>query len=105
MDFKHQVCKDIGKVFLNIEEFADYHRIEGKMVAAVFDDEQLQKMKQGQMLGLVEADVLIFARQKDLPPHITPGSLLNVDGRELLVVDAAFDMGMAEIALKQNRSV
>ena len=48
--------------------------------------------------------MLILAKADDLPQDLDPGRLLNVDGREMLVVKAGEDMGLVEVALRQNRS-
>lgn len=104
MNFKEQIRQDLDAVFLNLGEFAELHRIEGKQVAAVVDDDELREYKKGQILDMVEADMLILAKADDLPRDLDPGRLLNVDGREMLVVKAGNDMGLTEVALRQNRS-
>ena len=104
MSFKEQIRKDLDTVFLNLGEFAELHRIEGAKVAVIVDNDQLNKLKQGQILGLVEADMLLFGRESDFPADLEPGRLLNVDGRELIVANSGKDMGMVEIALHQNRT-
>lgn len=103
MSFKDQIEKDLVDVFLNTEEFAEFHRVEGARIAVVVDKDQLNKLKQGQILGLVEADMLLMGREVDFPADLDPGRLINVDGRELIVVDSGKDMGLVEVALRQNR--
>lgn len=103
MSFKDQVSKDLDAVFLNLDEFAEYHRIEGAKVAVVLDNDQLNKLKKGQILGLIEADMLIMAKEADMPRDLEPGRLLNVDGREMIVANSGRDMGLVEVALRQNR--
>lgn len=104
MNFKEQIQKDLGSVFLNLGEFAELHRIEGKQVAVVIDDDELRELKKGQILDMTEADMLILAKADELPRDLDPGRLLNVDGREMLVAKAGEDMGLVEVALRQNRS-
>lgn len=104
MNFKERIRQDIDTVFLNLEEFAELHRIEGKEIPIVIDNNELTKLKQGQILGLVDADMLIFGRCVDFPDDMNPGRLLNVDGREMIVTNTGVDMGMIEVALKQNRT-
>lgn len=104
MSFKEQIQQDLDNVFLNLDDFAEIHRIEGKQIAVVVDSDQLNKLKQGQILGLVEADMLLYGRESDLPANLEPGRLLNVDGRELIVSDSGKNMGLVEIALRQNRN-
>ena len=104
MSFKEQIQKDLDAVFLNLDEFAELRRVEGAQIAVVVDDDQLTKLKKGQILGLVEADMLLMGRVKDFPPNLEPGRLLNVDGREMLVSHSGEDMGLVEVALRQNRT-
>lgn len=104
MSFKEQIQKDLDAVFLNLDEFAELHRIEGKKIAVVVDNDQLQQLKKGQILGLVEADMLIMGKESDFPADLEPGRLLNVDGRELIVENSGTDMGLVEVALRQNRT-
>lgn len=103
MSFKDQIAADLA-VFLNLDEFAERRRIEGVEIAVVVDEDHLNKLKQGQILGLVEADMLLFGRETDFPPHLDPGRLLNVDGREMIVENAGSAMGLVEVALRQNRN-
>ena len=104
MTFKEQILKDLDEVFLNLEEFAELHRVEGVQIPVVVDSDQLNKLKTGQLLGLIEADMLLMGRETDFPSNLEPGRLLNVDGRELLVVNSGKDMGFVEVALRQNRT-
>lgn len=104
MSFKEQIQKDLDTVFFNLDEFAELHRVEGVQIAVVVDSDRLNKLKQGQILGLVEADMLLMGRASDFPKDLEPGRLLNVDGRELIVTDSGHDMGMVEVALRQNRN-
>lgn len=104
MNFKNQLARDIDAVFLNLDDFAEIHRVEGVQIAVVVDNDQLNNLKQGQILGLVEADILLMGRETDFPANLEPGRLLNVDGRELIVANSGKDMGLVEVALRQNRT-
>lgn len=103
MNFKEQIERDLD-VFLNLDEFAEVHRVEGVKITVVVDDDQLNKLKQGQILGLVEADMLLMGRESDFPARLEPGRLLNVDGREMLVTNSGTAEGLVEVALRQNRT-
>lgn len=104
MSFKEQILKDLDAVFFNLDEFGELHRVEGVQIAVVVDNDQLNKLKKGQILGLVEADMLLMGREADFPAGLEPGRLLNVDGREMLVANSGKDMGLIEVALRQNRT-
>lgn len=104
MSFKDQIQQDLATIFLNTDEFAELHHIEGKEIPVVVDNDQLVKLKQGQILGLVEADLLLMGKESDFPADMEPGRLLNMDGRELIVTNSGTDMGLIEVALRQNRT-
>ena len=108
MNFKEQVKADIDSVFLNFDEFGEYHVIEGKKVLCIIDDDKLAEINLGkklgsQMLELVEADILLFAREDNLPENLTPGSQLTFDSKEMIIQHSSVSMGIAELALSQNR--
>ena len=104
MSFKEQLQNDLDSVFFNLDEFAELHRVEGKKIPVVVDSDQLNKLKKGQILGLIEADMLLMGKEADFPANLEPGRLLNVDGREMLVANSGRDLGLVEVALRQNRT-
>ena len=93
MTFKEQIRQDLDTVFLNLDEFAELRRVEGKQIPVVVDNDQLVKLKQG-----------LMGKQADFPADMEPGRLLNVDGREMIVTNSGTDMGLIEVALRQNRT-
>ena len=40
---------------------------------------------------------------KELSENLDPGRLLNLDGREVIVVTTTSEMGLVQIAVRQNR--
>ena len=104
MSFKEQLQKELDSVFLNLDEFAELRRVEGKKIPVVVDNDQLNTLKKGQILGLIEADMLLMGKESDFPANLEPGRLLNVDGREMLVANSGKDLGLVEVALRQNRT-
>ena len=93
-------------VFLNLDEFADLHRIEGKEVPVVIDSDimaKLSKIGDNRIHGMDEADMVIMGKASDLPENLDPGRLLNLDGREVIVVTTTSEMGLVQIAVRQNR--
>ena len=106
MSFKDQIKQDLSDVFLNPDEFADLHRIEGKEVPVVIDSDimaKLSKIGDNRIHGMDEADMVIMGKASDLPENLDPGRLLNLDGREVIVVTTTSEMGLVQIAVRQNR--
>lgn len=79
-------------------------RVEGKQIPVVVDNDQLVKLKQGQILGLVEADHAAHGKAGGFSGRHGTRRLLNVDGREMIVTNSGTDMGLIEVALRQNRT-
>ena len=48
--------------------------------------------------------MLLMGKESDFPADLEPGRLLNVDGREMLVANSGKDLGLVEVALRQNRT-
>ena len=106
MSFKDQIKQDLSDIFLNLDEFADLHRIEGKEVPVVIDSDimaKLSKIGDNRIHGMDEADMVIMGKATDLPENLDPGRLLNLDGREVIVVTTTSEMGLVQIAVRQNR--
>lgn len=106
MSFKDQIKQDLSDIFLNLDEFADLHRIEGKEVPVVIDSDimaKLNKIGDNRIHGMDEADMVIMGKASDLPENLDPGRLLNLDGREVIVVTTTSEMGLVQIAVRQNR--
>ena len=106
MSFKDQIKQDLSDIFLNLGEFAGLHRIEGKEVPVVIDSDimaKLSKIGDNRIHGMEEADMVIMGKASDLPENLDPGRLLNLDGREVIVVTTTSEMGLVQIAVRQNR--
>lgn len=106
MSFKDQIKQDLSDVFLNLDEFADLHRIEGNEVPVVINSDimaKLSKIGDNRIHGMDEADMVIMGKASDLPKNLDPGRLLNLDGREVIVVTTTSEMGLVQIAVRQNR--
>lgn len=99
MSFKDDIESDINGVFLNLEEFAEKHRIEGKEITCILDNNKGQSKTDGSMYDLAEADLVIIAKSIDLPARKEAGSVLNLDGRELTVNSWDEQNGITVISL------
>ena len=75
MSFRDQIKQDLSDVFLNLDEFADLHRIEGKEVPVVIDSDIMAKLSK-----------------------IGDNRIHGMD-----VVTTTSEMGLVQIAVRQNR--
>lgn len=102
MGFKDMVAADRSAVFLDLDFFGEEHRIEGKTIPIMLDEDALRVRQGSQDLAVAESGTLFYARTEDLPPRRSPGQSLNVNGRECIIDDWKVDMGMATIVLREN---
>ncbi len=100
--FKEMVANDVRSTFLNLEEFGEEHRVEGRTITAVIDENALKERQGGQELSVAESSLLLYAAVEDLPARRPAGEGLNVDGREYIINDWSEDMGIATVALGQT---
>ena len=100
--FKAMVEADIHGVFINVDEFGEVYRIEGREVKIVVDNDELKERQGGQDLAVAESATLFYAKTADLPARRPAGENLNVNGRECIVDDWQEDMGVSTVVLRQN---
>lgn len=106
--FKDMVAHDLDATFLNTDEFAEIHMVEGKEIHVVADEDgtsKLAKLGDNRIHGVNKADMLLMGKVSDFPADMEPGRLLNVDGRELIVIEINKNMGLIEVELRQNRTM
>ena len=103
MTFKDEIANDLKNVFLDIDEFAETHLVEGKEIKCVIDNDSLKNRQGSAEIGIDESTLLLFAQVEDLPKR-QKGGLLNVDHKEYMIDDWKVNFGMAEIVLSRNVS-
>lgn len=103
--FKDQLKADINNVFLNTEEFADKHTIDGKLISAIVDDEAMEEfenLKDYNFDGLYKVKLVIYLNAEDLDKVPVIESSLNVDGRKYFVLGVSKPEGMIKLVLGVN---
>lgn len=103
MTLKDEIANDINNVFLDLNDFAEEHLVEGKKILCVIDNDTLKTRQGTAEIGIDESTLLLFAKVEDLPKR-KKGGLLNVDHKQYMIDDWKVNFGMAEIALHQNVS-
>jgi hypothetical protein len=107
LSFKQAVSNDISAVFLNQDEFADPHTIDGKAMTVLIDDIELverEKRMKSNMDGIHARQVLIYVSAAEFGPLPAQGRLLKLDGKRYTVLDATEEGGVYAITLEANRS-
>lgn len=109
--FKDCIAADISTVFLNRLEFAETHTVNGKEMAVLVDENELQERDKFKLLGAgpggtaYKATRMIYVAKPDFGPRPALGALINLDGREYRVGDGTTEeAGMLAIALEANRT-
>lgn len=100
--FQDMAADDIMAVFLNLDDFGEKYRVDGRDIVIVVDNDELKERQGGQDLAVAESATLFYARTADLPPRRAAGENLNVNGRECVIDDWQEDMGMATVVLREN---
>ncbi len=101
--FKDAVSADIDNVFVNCDEFAETHVIDGRDVPCVIDTLLTQAAGDSNHIGVFVNQTRIHVR-KDLigiPPG--EGDHMEVDGVVHLVRSVSDEMGMLVITTEMNR--
>ncbi len=107
MTFKEQLRDDVGTVFLNTDEFASIHTVNGKQIPTLVDNIELidrEKKAKSNMDGVTARTTLIYVKARDygaLPPV---GSVVRLDGSPYRVTDSTNEDGVYSIHLEANRS-
>lgn len=91
-------------LFLNIDDFAEEHKIDGVLIKVVIDAEGLAENQKGTRMAISESTLKFFAKSADLGKVRIPGQKLSFDNK-LYVVDAwDEDMGITSVFLSDGRN-
>ena len=107
MGFKDIVRADVHNIFLNLEEFADTHIVNGNEIPVLIDNnEQIERERRinQNMDGIYTNQRLIYVAASDFGPLPKQGSLLTLDKRTFRVEDAIDEDGVYSITLEANRA-
>lgn len=107
--FKDMVAADIGNVFLNLDEFGEWHDLDGRQCVCVIandaTDDRSAALKGGKRTpdGLHGDFLTVCVRTSDLERVPKMGNLFRVDGRRYTVDQCNEAMGMLTIVLGAYR--
>ena len=105
--FRDMAAADMDAVFLNMDEFAEEHDLNGTVCACIVESptarERFQQGKEYDGYGTVHGEsVTVHARKSDVGEMPTEGERFDVDGKIYLAESCTEHMGMLEIRLKSN---
>ena len=102
--FKEQAADDLG-VFLNADEFAETHTVNGVEVQAVLEGLTTKEFVQhrGHRISFEGVDartVILHLRAMEIPQKVAQGKVLELDGEMYRIADSADDMGLLTLTLE-----
>ena len=98
--FKDAVANDVMAVFLNEDEFADVHEVNGERVSCVIDKDMVQEAD-ASLEGVFINALTIYLREGDIDTPVE-GSILSVDDSMHLVRSVSVEDGMLVIVAEAN---
>jgi len=104
MSLKDQIADDIENVFLNTDEFATTHVINGITMPCVVNDDLLLERSDAAAQGVYLGEKLIFINASLLPGKPAIGGRFTFDGKPYTVINVVENMGMFELRLKANKT-
>lgn len=106
--FQTQIAADIHSVFLNPLEFAGKHKIDGKEMDVLVDDNELLSRDMSRINlhqdGTYRARRLIYVACADFGPRPAIGRQLKLDADTYRVEDCTEEAGIFAIELKAVRT-
>ena len=109
MGFKDIICSDIKNVFLNADEFAYTHTINGKDINAVIDDDifegeanvSFHGQAQEKAAGLYSGGIAAYVSADDMGKP-KPGSFMIIDDKRYIVKSVSEQDGMYKINIEKT---
>ena len=100
--FKDLVQSDVEDVFLNSEEFAEEHVINGYQVHCILDKVINEAHSEDSYVGVFVNQLKIYVKTGDI---LTPdeGDLIQVDGSNHIVQSVSEEMGVLVIVAAANK--
>lgn len=94
-------------VFLNTDEFAEVHNIDGIDLPAVIDSDEMKTYsnnKSEQYDGIYAGRLVVYVEAAGLPDRPVFDQQIRLDGSLYLVVECTEDNGILKIVLEANES-
>lgn len=111
MTFKEQIAKDNRTVFMNQDEFAETHLINGEEIPCTVDNNELidrekryQYKKSLYADGIYLKQLLIYVKAEDFGPLPAIGRVITFDKKSYIVADAINEDGLYSLCLEANKT-
>jgi len=108
MTFKDIVKNDVAKVFLNEDEHAEKHLVDGREMTLIIDNNEMLEREKRYYKALEEGisvkQMLFFVSAEEFGRLPRIGRILKVDGRPYKITDAIREGAMYSISLEAKES-
>lgn len=107
--FKDALSEDLD-TFINEDEFADEHDVDGVTIKAVFQGLSTKETLTKQTGTSVEFDgvhgqtFVLHAKTDDMPEHVVDGNAISIDGEIYRVASSTEDLGITTLILEVDAS-
>lgn len=101
MSFKDVIKQDITNVFLNFEEFATKHNINGKAILAVVDDDLTTERSITDVNNIYYGSKLMYVSAEEIGFKPTIGGNIRLDGMLYQIKSVTDSMGMYEVVMEK----
>jgi hypothetical protein len=97
------------QTFLNVDEFAEYHDIDGQEVLAIIESDQLNERPRHPAElyrltdGIYQSSITIYVKSTDYDKPVV-GQRIYVDGEDYYVVSVAEENGLLKINATANEA-
>jgi hypothetical protein len=105
--FKEVMKDDVNYTFMNLDEFADTHNVDGKEIPVMVDDNEIierEKKMKSNMDGVYVKQKLIYVKADDFGALPVIGRQIMFDGKRYIVIDAVDEQGVYSITMEANRT-
>jgi hypothetical protein len=100
MSFKTQISQDISSVFINADEFADTHDIDGVPVVCVIDTDILHERSSLVSDAVFGNQIALHVQASAFSEKPVHNQLMRIDDGLFLVREVAENMGMYTLTLE-----
>ena len=105
--FKEVMKDDVNNTFMNVDEFADMHTVDGKEIPVLVDDNEIierEKKMKSNMDGVYVKQKLIYVKADDFGPLPAIGRQIVFDEKRYMVTDSTDEDGVYAITMEANRT-
>lgn len=100
--FKDAIAKDVKAVFINLDEFADKHILNGETIACIVDKDIISEVTSEKLEGVFLNTVTIYVDVKDIKNKPVEGEILRLDKVRYIVRSVSVEEGILVIVAEVN---